>query len=101
MAMIAIDSAATLIQCPEPDCLVDEAQLAAVAFLARYSGRTLDAYRQDLRGFFQRAVDVGLAVLEATRPHIGCEIGDAEWDGVPAPRPRFATHRTQLGTLGG
>jgi hypothetical protein len=34
MAMIAIDSAATTIQRPEPDCLVDEAQLAAVAFLA-------------------------------------------------------------------
>jgi hypothetical protein len=31
----------------------DEAHLAAVAFLARYSGRTLDACRHDLRGFFQ------------------------------------------------
>ena len=31
---------------------VDEAELAAAAFLARYSGRTLDAYRQDLRSFF-------------------------------------------------
>jgi hypothetical protein len=28
----------------------DEAQLAAVSFLARYSGRTLEAYRHDLRG---------------------------------------------------
>jgi hypothetical protein len=27
----------------------DEAQLAAAAFLARYSGRTLKAYRHDLR----------------------------------------------------
>jgi len=48
----------------------DEAQLAAAAFLARYSDRTLEAYRQDLRGFFQWAADVGLAVLEATRAHI-------------------------------
>lgn len=48
----------------------DEAQLAAVAFLARYNGRTLDAYRYDLRTFFQWAVEVGLTVLEATRPHI-------------------------------
>ena len=31
---------------------VDEAELAAVAFLARYSGRTLEAYRQDLHFFF-------------------------------------------------
>jgi hypothetical protein len=35
------------------DPLFDEAQLAAAAFLARYSGRTLDAYRYDLRTFFQ------------------------------------------------
>jgi integrase len=48
----------------------DEAQLAAVSFLARYSGRTLDAYRQDLRGFFQWATDYGIAVLEASRAHI-------------------------------
>jgi hypothetical protein len=31
----------------------DEAELAAVAFLARYSGITLDAYRHDLRALFQ------------------------------------------------
>jgi hypothetical protein len=31
----------------------DDAELAAVAFLARYSGRTLDAYRHDLRNLFQ------------------------------------------------
>ena len=33
--------------------LLDEAQLAAVAFLARYGGRTLESYRADLRQFFQ------------------------------------------------
>ena len=31
----------------------DEAELAAAAFLSRYQGRTLDAYRYDLRAFFQ------------------------------------------------
>ena len=31
---------------------IDEAELAAVAFLARYSGRTLEAYRHDLRSFY-------------------------------------------------
>ncbi len=31
---------------------IDEAELAAAAFLARYQGRTLDAYRYDLRAFF-------------------------------------------------
>lgn len=44
--------------------------MAAAAFLARYSGRTLDAYRHDLRAFFQWSRDVGLKILAATRPHI-------------------------------
>jgi site-specific recombinase XerD len=48
----------------------DEAQIAAAAFLARYTGRTLEAYRFDLRTYFQWAADVGLTVLEAKRPHI-------------------------------
>ncbi len=43
--------------------------MAAVTFLARYSGRTLDAYRHDLRGLFQWAADRRIAVLEATRAH--------------------------------
>ena len=53
----------------EPD-LVDEAHVAAAAYLAPYSGRTLDAYRHDLRYFFQWANDVDLDILAATRPHI-------------------------------
>jgi integrase/recombinase XerD len=48
----------------------DEADLAAVGFLARYNGRTLDADRQDLRGFFQWTGDQGVAPLAATRAHI-------------------------------
>jgi site-specific recombinase XerD len=48
----------------------DEAALAVGAFLARYSGRTFEAYRFDLRTFFQWAEDAGLAVLEAKRTHI-------------------------------
>lgn len=68
--MTTIESATTVIELPGDDFVVDEAQLAAVAFLARYTGRTLDAYRDDLRGFFQWAADKNLAVLAATRPHI-------------------------------
>jgi integrase/recombinase XerD len=68
--MTSIDTAATTIQRPDPDFAVDPAHLAAAAFLARYSGRTLDGYRHDLRGYFNWAVSVGLVVLEATRPHI-------------------------------
>jgi len=48
----------------------DEAELAAAAFFSRYQGRTLDAYRYDLRVFFQWATDSGLEVLRATRPEI-------------------------------
>ena len=54
----------------EGDDPVDEAELAAAAFLARYQGRTLDAYRYDLRAFFQWAADEGLDILKATRPQI-------------------------------
>jgi site-specific recombinase XerD len=50
--------------------LLDEAQLAAAAFLARYSGRTLESYRADLRQFFQWADDAGLEPLKATRAHV-------------------------------
>lgn len=50
--------------------LPDEAQLAAAAFLARCSGRTLEAYRFDLRCFFQWVDELGLDVLTLTRVHI-------------------------------
>jgi hypothetical protein len=68
--MAMLDSTVSALRRPYSELEIDEAQLAAVGFLARYGGRTLDAYRHDLRGFFQWAADVGLPVLEATRPHI-------------------------------
>jgi integrase/recombinase XerD len=68
--MTTIESAATTIREPVAGFEFDEAQLAAVSFLARYSGRTLEAYRHDLRGFFQWATDTGIAALEASRAHI-------------------------------
>jgi integrase/recombinase XerD len=63
---------------------LDEAQLAAVAFLARYSGRTLDAYRHDLRTLFQWAADHDLAVLEATRTHLELYRSSMEARGLAA-----------------
>jgi len=68
--MTTIEISAAMIHLPEDEFVVDEAHLAAVVFLARYNGRTLDAYRHDLRGFFQWAADNSLDVLAATRPHI-------------------------------
>ena len=58
------------IDLPAVEFGVDPAELAAIAFLARYSGRTLDAYRYDLRNLFQWAADHGLPVLEASRAHL-------------------------------
>ena len=68
--MTTLDTTLSALRRPYSEFQIDEAQLAVAAFLARYSGRTLEAYRHDLRGFFQWAADVGVAVLEATRPHV-------------------------------
>lgn len=51
------------------DRVFNEPQLAA-ACLARYSAQTLDAYRHDLRSFFNWAATCGLEVLTATRAHV-------------------------------
>lgn len=48
----------------------DQEDLAAAAFLARYRGRTEEAYRHDLRCWFQRAARCDLDVLAATRGHL-------------------------------
>jgi site-specific recombinase XerD len=68
--MTTIETSTIDLQLTDEAFVIDDAQLAAVAFLARYNGRTLDAYSHDLRGFFQWASDNNLAVLAATRPHI-------------------------------
>jgi site-specific recombinase XerD len=66
------------------DGAVNEAELAAAAFLARYQGRTLDAYRYDLRAFFQWAADDGLDILKATRPQIELYVRAMEARGLAA-----------------
>ena len=60
------------------------AELAAAAFLARYQGRTLDAYRYDLRAFFQWAADERLVILKATRPQIELYVRAMEARGLAA-----------------
>ncbi len=82
--MTTLEAVATTIQQPEADKPFDEAQMAAAAFLARYSGRTLDAYRHDLRAFFQWAADSRLIVLHATQPHIELIRGSMEEHGLAA-----------------
>ncbi len=82
--MMRLEAVATTIKRPEPDLPFDEAQLAAAAFLARYGGQTLDAYRHDLRTFFQWAADNRLILLQATRPHIELYRGAMEQRGLAA-----------------
>jgi integrase/recombinase XerD len=68
--MTTIDSNTHFLAFTAESIAPDEAELAAIAFVARYSGRTLDAYRHDLRNLFQWTADHGLPVLEATRAHL-------------------------------
>ena len=82
--MTSVDSTGRTIAGVSEPCPLDEAQLAAVAFLARYSGRTLDAYRHELRNLFQWAADHGLAVLEATRAHLELYRASMEERGLAA-----------------
>jgi hypothetical protein len=67
-----IESAATTIRAPGAEFEVDEAQLAAVSFLARHSGRTLVAYRHDLRGFFRWATDHASPSWRRAAPTSSC-----------------------------
>ena len=68
--MTTIESTTTAVAGRAVSFEIDDAQLAAVSFLARYCGRTVEAYRHDLRGYFQWAADNDVEVLQATRPHI-------------------------------
>jgi integrase/recombinase XerD len=82
--MTTLEQTTTTIWRAADETPVDESQLAAAAFLARYSGRTLDAYRHDLRAFFQWATDRQLIVLNATRPHVELYRADMEERGLAA-----------------
>ncbi|MBO0691678.1 MAG: site-specific integrase [Acidimicrobiaceae bacterium] len=74
----------TTIDLPGANFAIDPAELAAISFLARYNGRTLDAYRHDLRNLFQWAADHGLPVLDATRAHLEFYRSSMEERGLAA-----------------
>ncbi len=82
--MTTIESTSQMIGQAEAPFALDEDQLAAVAFLARYQGRTLEAYRHDLRALFQWAAVHGLAVLAATRTHLELYRTSTEERGLAA-----------------
>jgi hypothetical protein len=96
--MSTIESTGQVLDLPGAPFTLSEDQLAAVAFLARYSGRTLEAYRHDLRCLFQWSADHGLAVLAATRAHLELYRASMEERGLAAspstgafPRPAGST----------
>jgi hypothetical protein len=64
--MTTIESSSQVISHSESSFTLPEDQQAAVAFLARYRGRTLESYRHDLRALFQWAADHDLDVLAAS-----------------------------------
>jgi site-specific recombinase XerD len=55
---------------PEAMPLFGPVQLAATGYLARYSGRTRDAYALDLKTYFAWCAARGTEVFEMTRPHV-------------------------------
>jgi integrase/recombinase XerD len=81
--MTTIESITTTIERPDIRFKLNEAELAAASFLGRYSGRTHEAYRHDLRGHFQWA-DNAVEVLRAMRPHIELFRGQMEGRGLAA-----------------
>ena len=62
----------TTLQTVDDGLRFDETQLAALAFLARYNGRTLDAYRHDLRMFFQWCNDAPSRCWRRSGPTSSC-----------------------------
>jgi hypothetical protein len=76
--------------------ILDEAELAAVAFLARSNGHTFESCRNDLRQCFQWCHHVAMTLLAATRTHIGAL---SVLDG--RTRPRTVTVDRRLSTVCG
>jgi len=84
--MTMLESCSPTLQNPEDQLRFDEMQLAAASFLARYSGGTLEAYRHDLRGFFQWAADHDIDVLAQPARTSSCS--GPGWRGAVSPPPR-------------
>ena len=60
---------------------IDPAEMAAFAFLARYSGATFENYKHHLAVWFSWCRNNGLEPLEVERPHIELWLRDMELNG--------------------
>jgi hypothetical protein len=70
MQMVALEAVTEVLARDDGSTIPSPEDLAVAAFLARYSNRTFEAYRHDLRTYFQWAATAGLQVFTATRGHI-------------------------------
>ena len=82
---------------PPPPPPFDAVRLAVAGFLARYSGRTRDAYELDLRTFFTWCAQRQAAVFAMTRPHLEIYVRWMEEEHRYAP----ATTARRLSTVAG
>jgi site-specific recombinase XerD len=82
---------------PEPMSAFGAVHLAAVGFLARYSGPTRDAYALDLKSYFAWCGSRNAEVFEMTRPHIELYVRWMEEERGYAP----ATTARRLSTVAG
>jgi site-specific recombinase XerD len=82
--MTTIESSSHVILRSEAPFTLGEDQLAAVALLARYSGRTLEAYRHDLRACSSGPRITTSRVLEASRAHLELYRSSMEERGLAA-----------------
>ena len=83
-----------LVSAPDADPFAQPPGSPPAAYPARYGGRTLEAYRDDLRTFFQWCADVGLDVLEARSPRARCSSSRCcARNATRPPTPRTASRR--------
>jgi site-specific recombinase XerC len=82
---------------PLPPPLFAAVHLAAAGFLARYSGRTRDAYTLDLKTYFAWCAERDTQVFAMTRPHLEIYVRWMEEQRGYAP----ATTARRLSTVAG
>jgi site-specific recombinase XerD len=70
LQIMAVEAITRALTREDGSSIPNTVDLAVAAFLARYGGRTFEAYRHDLRTYFRWAADAGLDVFSATRGHI-------------------------------
>ena len=85
---------------PEPLPAFGAVQLAAAGFLARYSGRTREAYALDLRAFFAWCAARDADPFTLTRPHLQLYVRWMEEDRGYAPATTCRRIPTVAGSTG-